>query len=94
VFRSFLRQNGNPIEVGGKTGSLTGTSPQGKYDWFVGYAKSPSGKRIAFASLAIHGEFWRVKAAMLARQAIEHYFADELPLRSKRRIASRSHVAL
>ena len=95
VFRTFVRRSGNPIEVGGKTGSLTGTNPRGKYDWFVGYAKSPSGKRIAFASLAIHGELWRVKAAVLARQAIEHYFADELPARGRsRRLATRADRTL
>ena len=28
------------LDVGGKTGSLTGTDPRGKYDWFIGYADS------------------------------------------------------
>ncbi len=71
-FRRF-RRGMDVVEVGGKTGSLTGDDPPGKYDWFVGYADSgPS--RIAVAALTVHEKFWRVKSSYLARRAIEHYF--------------------
>ena len=63
------------MEIGGKTGSLTGTSPQGKHDWFVGYAEK-DGKRIAYASLIINKEKWYVRSAYVARQFIYHYFSD------------------
>jgi beta-lactamase class D len=47
--------------------------PKGKYDWFVGYARS--GKRkIAVASLVISQKTWRVKSSYLARRAFEQYF--------------------
>lgn len=66
------------MKIGGKTGSLTGTSPQGRHDWFVGYAEK-DGKRIAYASLIINKEKWYVRSAYVARQFIYHYFsqADE-----------------
>jgi cell division protein FtsI/penicillin-binding protein 2 len=75
AFKRFFH-NGQEVEVGGKTGSLTGTSPEGKYDWFVGYAKNGT-QRIAFAALTINKKFWKVKSAYLARRAIESYFAKD-----------------
>ncbi len=75
-FRGFFRKEYKDLDVGGKTGSLTGLDPKGKYDWFVGYANSPEkgGRKIAFAALTIHDKFWRVKSSYLVRKAIEHVF--------------------
>lgn len=72
-FRRFGRGLEDTVEVGGKTGSLTGDDPPGKYDWFVGYADSGP-TRIAVAALTVHEKFWRVKSSYLARRAFEHYF--------------------
>ena len=41
------------VEMGGKTGSLTGLNPKGKCDWFVGYARY-KGQRIAVAALTVN----------------------------------------
>ena len=65
----------NDMEIGGKTGSLTGYSPKGRHDWFVGYAEK-DGKRIAYASLIINKEKWYVRSAYVARQFIYHYFTQ------------------
>lgn len=73
AFRGFFKKDLSLIDVGGKTGSLTGFDPHGKYDWFVGYADSGF-RRIAVAALTIHGKYWRVKSSYLARKAIESYF--------------------
>ena len=64
------------MEIGGKTGSLTGFSPKGRHDWFVGYAEK-EGKRIAYASLIINKEKWVVRSAYVARQFIYHYFSAQ-----------------
>lgn len=77
AFRGFFRKGKSLLDVGGKTGSLTGLDPRGKYDWFVGYADSGL-RRIAFAALTIHEKKWRVKSAYLVRRAIESYFKDTL----------------
>ena len=61
------------IDIGGKTGSLTGYSPRGRHDWFVGYA-SKDDHQIVFASLIVNKEKWYVRSAYVARQFIYHYF--------------------
>ena len=65
----------NGMEIGGKTGSLTGMSPRGRHDWFVGYAER-DGKRVAYASLIINKEKWYVRSAYVARQFIYNYFSE------------------
>jgi penicillin-binding protein A len=76
-FRGFFRRQFSTLNVGGKTGSLTGLDPRGKYDWFVGFAENGS-TRVAFAALTIHEKLWRVKSSYLARKAIETYFHGKL----------------
>jgi len=73
TFRGFARDFGH-VEVGGKTGSLTGSNPEGRYDWFIGYA-SDGERTIAFATLCINKNFWYVKSSHLARRLVESYFA-------------------
>ncbi len=95
-FRGFKRGEYGDIDVGGKTGSLTGTDPAGRYDWFVGYGTSGE-HRLAVASLIISKEYWKVKSSVLARRAIELFFRDKLGTRTiseDRRIASRKAIAL
>ncbi len=73
-FRDLLRKKkAQEIEMGGKTGHLTGLSPKGNYDWFVGYATDGK-KQVALAALTINEETWRVKSSYLARQFFESYF--------------------
>jgi len=78
AFHGFSRECAL-IDVGGKTGTLTGFNPLGKYDWFIGYAEY-GGQKLAFASLTIHKDIWRVKSSQIAREAIETYFKDKLPV--------------
>ncbi|OFZ55295.1 MAG: hypothetical protein A2428_09135 [Bdellovibrionales bacterium RIFOXYC1_FULL_54_43] len=82
AFRRFFTHEFSSLNVGGKTGSLTGMDPPGKYDWFVGYADSGS-QKIAIAALTIHEKFWRVKSSYLARRAIESYFEGRLNYASR-----------
>ncbi|MDH3636945.1 MAG: penicillin-binding transpeptidase domain-containing protein [Gammaproteobacteria bacterium] len=72
-FRKFFRNDLRDVEVGGKTGSLTGTSPKGRNDWFIGYA-AHNGRKVAFASLTVNREKWTVKSAYVARKIIEAYY--------------------
>ncbi|MBI2711668.1 MAG: penicillin-binding protein [Bdellovibrio sp.] len=74
-FRGFFKKDFTFLDVGGKTGSLTGFDPHGKYEWFVGYADSGT-HRLAVAALTIHAKQWRVRSSYLARKAIERYFSD------------------
>jgi cell division protein FtsI/penicillin-binding protein 2 len=76
-FRGFFRGEMADLDVGGKTGSLTGEDPRGKYDWFVGYGDDGT-HRVAFAALTVHQRLWRVKSSYLGRKAIETFFREQL----------------
>lgn len=73
-FRQIVRGRNayDDVEFGGKTGSLTGTNPQGKCDWFVGYARFGD-QRIAVAALTVNEKKWRVKSSMLAKIFFDRY---------------------
>jgi cell division protein FtsI/penicillin-binding protein 2 len=76
-FRGYKR---DPIlkklHLGGKTGSITGKNPHGRYDWYVGYAKSKKDpkKRLAFAVMIINKKYWKVRSARVARYLVRNYF--------------------
>lgn len=85
-FRGFERtRNVRVTEFGGKTGSLTGLNPRGKYDWFIGYAMDGN-KKIALCALTVHAEYWRVKSSYLARRAFEVFLKEPVSA------ASNGHV--
>jgi cell division protein FtsI/penicillin-binding protein 2 len=75
-FRRTLRKTfWDDVEFGGKTGSLTGMSPRGKNDWFVGYARFRD-TRIAVAALTVNQRKWRVKSSTLANEFLTRYLKD------------------
>jgi len=74
-FRKFRRGDLEHALVGGKTGSLTGFNPRGRYDWFVGFGQLGE-KKIAYAALCINKEKWYVKSAQLARELLEFYLPN------------------
>jgi peptidoglycan glycosyltransferase len=63
------------VEMGGKTGSLTGLNPAGKCDWFVGYARY-NGERVAVAALSVNEKKWRVKSSQLASFFLSDYVRE------------------
>lgn len=74
-FRGFFKGRYADLDVGGKTGSLTGVNPRGRTEWFAGYADSGK-EQIAVAAVVVNKEKWRVKPSTLARKIIEEYFED------------------
>lgn len=72
-FRDFFRGDREDVKVGGKTGSLTGFHPKGRYDWFVGFGQLGE-RKIAYAALCINKEKWYVKSHRLARELLDFYF--------------------
>ncbi|HZR45553.1 MAG TPA: penicillin-binding transpeptidase domain-containing protein [Candidatus Manganitrophaceae bacterium] len=66
------------ITIGGKTGSLTGEDPPGKYSWFVGMAPLEA-PEIAVAALVINRPLWKIKASEVAKEGFAAYFRPELP---------------
>lgn len=66
------------LEVGGKTGSISGEDGGIKYDWFAGYALEQGGeRRLAVAVLLQHGRYLGHKAPTVAACAIRRYFGLE-----------------
>lgn len=78
--RSFRRVSRDPVlsrlQMGGKTGSLTGTNPPGKTEWFVGYARSDDAE-LAVGIVVVNDKYWRVKPAKLAKEIFEHGFGPQ-----------------
>ena len=64
------------LEIGGKTGSMTGGIPHGKNDWFVSFA-IPRGESsgVSIAVLHVDVDKWRMKSFDLTRTIMEYYFS-------------------
>ena len=75
--RAFRQRNGRPllgsIQVAGKTGSLSGTDPKGRYEWFVGVAPAEA-PRIAIAVLVVQERIWRRNASQIASDVLQRVF--------------------
>ncbi|HEX7675545.1 MAG TPA: penicillin-binding transpeptidase domain-containing protein [Bdellovibrio sp.] len=74
-FRPILKDRKfREIEMGGKTGHLTGDNPRGRVDWFVGYALDED-RKIAVAAITVNRKFWTVKSAHLGQSMFRKYFS-------------------
>lgn len=84
--KSFRRMNNgykNALEIGGKTGSITGGKPFGKRDWFSAYAiprDAERGKGISISVMNVNVKKWHVKSTMLAKSIIEYYYNNIKPV--------------
>lgn len=68
------------LELGGKTGSLTGDEPKGKVDWFVGYAIHGD-QKIAISAITVNKKYWTVKSAYLAQSLFKNHFKEDVASR-------------
>ncbi len=64
------------IRVAGKTGSLSGSDPQGRYTWFIGVAPAEA-PRVAIAVLVVNGPIWWSNASDVAAAALREVFCHE-----------------
>lgn len=84
--RSFRKMNHgykDNLEIGGKTGSITGGTPFGKRDWFAAYAlprDKTKGKGISISVMNVNVKKWHVKSSMLAKNVIEYYYKNINPI--------------
>ena len=92
--RAFRRRGGapllGPVRVAGKTGSLTGKSPDGRYEWFIGVAPADS-PRVAVAVVLVQGDLWWRNASQVAADVLHDVFCEkrQLQRRESRRASSR-----
>ena len=73
----------NDLEMGGKTGSLTGNNPAGKTDWFVGYAIGEN-SRLAVAAITVNVNYWTVKSSFLGQRMFQSHFKEYYNQKSKK----------
>jgi cell division protein FtsI/penicillin-binding protein 2 len=84
--RSFRKMNigyRDVLDIGGKTGSITGGTPFGKRDWFAAYAiprEKTKGKGISISVMNVNVKKWHVKSSMLAKSIIEYYYKNINPV--------------
>lgn len=77
-FRPLVRDKRfRELELGGKTGSLTGDNPKGKVDWFVGYAIGGEDSKLAVAAITVNIKKWTVKSSYLAQSVFRKHFRDQ-----------------
>jgi peptidoglycan glycosyltransferase len=72
------------LEIGGKTGSITGGEPRGKRDWFVSYAKSledKNDKGISICVMIVNQKKWYIKSPLLAKNIMEYFYSTLHPLK-------------
>ncbi len=77
--RAFRKRNGQPllgtVSVAGKTGSLSGKNPDGRYEWFIGVAPAEA-PRVAIATVLVQRPlFWRT-ASQVAAGVLEAVFCE------------------
>lgn len=63
-------------DFGGKTGSLSGPFPKGRYNWFAGYGER-NGKQVAYVSLVVYKEKWVVRPTQVAFDVLNYLFKQE-----------------
>jgi cell division protein FtsI/penicillin-binding protein 2 len=84
--RSFRLMHGgfrDILDIGGKTGSITGGTPFGKRDWFAAYAvprEKTKGRGISISVMNVNVKKWHVKSSMLAKNIIEYYYKNINPI--------------
>lgn len=63
----------DPVQVAGKTGSLSGVNPAGRYEWFIGIAPAES-PTVAVAIVVVQGEVWLRSASQIAAEVMRTLF--------------------
>jgi cell division protein FtsI/penicillin-binding protein 2 len=72
--RAFRTRRGRPllqdVSVAGKTGSLSGDEPKGRYEWFIGVAPAEA-PRVAVAVLVVQGELYWATSSQVAAELLK-----------------------
>jgi cell division protein FtsI/penicillin-binding protein 2 len=75
IKKSVHSRNRDSLYIGGKTGSLNGDSPKGRYDWFAGFAqfKSEPEKAVIVVVMQAHGKLRYQHSTMIAGLLINEW---------------------
>jgi len=75
IRKSVFNYNRNSLNIGGKTGSLNGESPTGRYDWFAGFAqkKTEPEKAVIVVVMQVHGALRNQHSSIIAGLLINEW---------------------
>jgi len=75
IKKSVYSYNRNSLNIGGKTGSLDGESPRGRYDWFAGFAESKTEpeKAVIIVVMQVHGALRNQHSSIIAGLLINEW---------------------
>jgi hypothetical protein len=77
---AFHERNGRPrlgsVRVAGKTGTVTGRAPAGRYQWFIGVAPAEE-PRVAIAAVVVGGSGRGHRAARVAASTLAEVFCED-----------------
>ncbi len=78
AFRGYKRDRIlRNLEIGAKSGSINGSNPDGRRNWFMGYATDTrTGRSIAVGTLIIREDYFWIEADGLSRKIIRYYFSN------------------
>ena len=65
-----------PVQAAGKTGSLSGTDPAGRYEWFAGVAPADDPK-VAIAVVVVNQQRYWAHASRVAGQVLQAIFCPD-----------------
>jgi cell division protein FtsI/penicillin-binding protein 2 len=95
--RAFRGRKGQPllgpIRVAGKTGSLSGPDPAGRYEWFIGVAPAEA-PQVAVAALVVNRGKWWKSASQVAAEVLQSLFCAEGPCRRDATLAGQPAAAI
>jgi cell division protein FtsI/penicillin-binding protein 2 len=78
--RAFRDRRGRPllqrVKVAGKTGSLNGKDPDGRYEWFIGVAPADR-PTIAIAVVSVQAPLYWVSASQVAAEVLKVVFCPK-----------------
>lgn len=85
----------NDLDIGAKTGQMTGGIPLGKRDWIIIYVKPKNSSQdlgISMAIMLINQEHWYVRPTNIAQEIIEYYYKNLFVLNDSHHYYSLSNV--
>lgn len=78
---AFRDPRGRPllgsIRVAGKTGSLSGRNPTGRYEWFIGLAPADGDPQIALATVVVQNDLWWRNASQISAAVMKSWFCPD-----------------
>ena len=67
------------VQLGAKSGTIDGTDPDGRRNWFVGYAEhQKTGDAITIACLIIREDYYWIESDDLSKKIIRYYFSKSV----------------